>query len=194
MRHGWLIAGCLLLVSCAKEKDKPKGWASFPVAIYTDPQIGSTEDGRSDFYAAMGFWESKAGKKIFDYKGDWTGGQAPFTGNPSKPDGVLANAAVFQYPWPYSASTAGMTTVISRGGEFQGAVIMLNPSIPLCSGSCWGESYRTSRQRLLAHELGHFIGLDHSSSAGNIMYPSLSPGGSLEQDSIDQAALGSVSR
>jgi hypothetical protein len=193
MRHGWQIALLFIgLVGCAKEKQQGSGWVSLPVAIYTDPLIGSTQDGRSDFYAAMGFWESRAGKKIFDYKGDWTGDQKPYTGNASKPDGILANVAFFQNPWPFAGNTAGMTTVITSNGTYQGAVIMLNPSIPLCSGNCWGDSFRTSRQRLLAHEMGHFIGLSHSADASNIMYSSLSPGGSLESDGVDTAALKAV--
>ena len=194
MRHGWqVIVLSLLLLGCAKEQEKSaSGWTQFPVAIYTDEQIGSTEEGRSDFLAALGYWEASAGRTLFEYKGVWNPGEAPYNGDITRPSSIKANTLFFQNPWPYDANVAGMTTILSTNGKFNGALIALNPRLELCSGNCAGENFRTSRQRLIAHEIGHFIGLTHTEEFGNIMYPSLNPGGSLAQDKVNVSALRSA--
>ena len=187
MRHGWLLGlGVLLLVGCAKEKDSGSGWSSFPVAIYSDATI-STDQNRADLYAAFSFWESKVGRQLFDYKGTWTGG-APYTGSAASPGSITANVIFFQNPWPFGATVAGQTTLIQRDGEFRGAIVMLNEGISRCNGNCQGETVRISQQKLMAHELGHFLGLGHSAAASDIMYPSISPGGSLAGEGRQSSA------
>jgi hypothetical protein len=195
IRHGWLVVILVfsVLTGCAKEKQSSSGWPSFPVSIYTDPQVVATNANLEDFYAAMEFWEAGAGRKLFDYKGDWTGSQ-PFSGSPGHPVGIQANVVLFQSPWPFGANTAGMTTVESSDGAYKGAVVMINPDIPVCTGDCSGEYSRTSEQKLLAHELGHFLGLQHTQDPQDIMYPSLAPGGSLQAVSVNKAALSQVVR
>jgi hypothetical protein len=144
-----------------------------------------------DFQAAMGFWEENTGRKLFDYKGNWTGGQ-PFSGNPGAPSAIVSNVVMFQSPWPFAANTAGMTTVEASDGEFQAAVVMLNPNIPVCTGDCSGDYSRTSEQKLMAHELGHFLGLQHVQDPSNIMYPTLNPGGSLQSEAVSSSQLSQV--
>ena len=68
-------------------------------------------------------------------------------------------------------------------------MIMINPDVPFCSGDCVGQYYANSARKNLAHELGHFIGLQHISDVNNVMYPVLQPGGTLDSVSIDQTAL-----
>ncbi len=191
-RHIALILCLFFLSACAKEKQKKTGWSSFPVTIYTDPAVVSNNANKADFIAAMDFWEEKAGRTLFDYKGDWTG-SAPFEGSPDKPSAIFANVIFFLNPWPFSGNTAGQTTLLSSEHGWEGSIIMLNPNIPLCSGNCEGESFRTSKQKLLAHELGHFLGLGHNQqNEEDIMYPSLAPGGSLANASVDIATLGQI--
>lgn len=189
MRHGWLLVAALFVSSCAKEVKTQEGtWASFPVEIYSDSALVATNEARADFYAAMSFWEAKAGQKLFDYKGEWKGG-TPYVGSPSNPSEILANVVFFQNPWPFNSNVAGQTTVISSKSGFHGSIILLNEGIARCSGNCAGENYKISQQKLLAHELGHFIGMSHNNTQGDIMYPTLFPGGSLESSSANTAAL-----
>ncbi len=190
MRHGWpWVLVFLAFVSCAEKKQENKsGWAGFPVPIYSDAEITSTPESTEDFEATLTFWEQNAGRQLFDYRGVWTGG-APFTGTANAVTSILANVVFFLNPWPLDQFTAGQTVAIKTPAGFTGAVIMLNPSISLCGGDCRGDQTRTSRQKLLAHEIGHFIGLGHVADSANIMNPYLPPGGSLEQVGVDRSAL-----
>lgn len=195
MRHGWpWVFGILLLASCAEKKAETRaGWNSFPVPIYSDAQIVSSEEGENDFQAALQFWEQNAGTKLFDYRGVWSG-DAPYTGTANNISSIVANVIFFLNPWPLDPFTAGQTVAMKTSNGYAGAVIMLNPNISLCGGDCRGEYSRTSRQKLIAHEIGHFIGLAHVTDSFNIMNPVLAPGGSLAEVSIDQSALRSIAR
>lgn len=197
MRHGWLLCltGLGLLSGCAKEKKTTEdGWAAFPVAIYADPAIVSTPAGEEDFQAALTFWENSAGQKLFDYKGEWTGQAKPFSGNPELPSSIEANTVFFQSPWPFGPNVGGQTTVIKSQRGILGAVVMINPSLLVCHGDCDGDTLKISQRKLLAHELGHFIGLSHNQDVSSIMYPSLSPGGSLAKVTVDTSALQQLTR
>ena len=68
-RQGWLLGLLVapLLVGCAKEKEKKTGWQSFPVAIYADAALTSDRQAEEDLFTAMSFWESHAGRKLFDF-------------------------------------------------------------------------------------------------------------------------------
>jgi hypothetical protein len=192
MRHGWPWIFAIFLVACAEKKEETKnGWGGYPIPIYSDAEITSTEEGARDFQAALAFWEQGAEQKLFDYLGVWQG-DSPYTGTPSSVTGILANVIFFLNPWPLDPYTAGQTVITKSKRGFHGAVIMLNPQIPLCGGDCRGDYSQTSRQKLIAHELGHFIGLGHIPEENNIMNPVLTPGGSLLEVSVDRVQLKQV--
>ncbi len=174
-----LISGC--------GKDRP-GWKSLPVAIYSDASLVDTNEKANDFAEARAFWEARAGRKLFDYRGEWRGG-TPFTGTSANPEEIRANVVFLQNPWPFPPNAIGMTTLkTSDHQQIQAAMIMVNPSTALCSGDCRGDS-RSSLRKMLTHELGHFVGLDHSTDRTNVMFPDLLPGASLDALAIDGEAL-----
>ncbi|MGZ3662016.1 MAG: matrixin family metalloprotease [Bdellovibrionota bacterium] len=192
MRHGWqfviLTVSAITLTGCGNNKNHDSSggatrWQSFPVAIYTDPSIVSNAQSQADFQDAMSFWEEKIGKKIWDYKGNWSG-QAYDGGN-----SISENALYVASPWNYASNIAAQTTVLSQSSQIQGAVIMVNPNTSFCGGDCHGNNTSTSMRKVFAHELGHFIGLAHVQDTANIMYPDALPGGSLANEKVDAVAL-----
>jgi len=163
-------------------------WAALPVQIYADQSIVNTPQAQQDLQDAMTFWEQKAGKTLFDYKGVWSGAQ-PFTGTPDAPGTINANVIFFQNPWPVSQNVIGQTIVNSVSTEIQHAMIMINPDAAFCPGDCAGEPQLNSSRKNLTHELGHFLGLSHVQDVNNVMYPVMQPGGTLDAVTIDQVAL-----
>jgi hypothetical protein len=166
-------------------------WASFPVDLQVDAALQDGGPAQEDLLAAVAFWENRAGKRLFSLRA-WQEGQLPYTGNVTDPETLLANALLFQNPWPntrdWTPQVAGKTVVHSTGEHINHAVIFLNGQTPLCGGPCDqpGEHEQTSRRRLIAHELGHFLGLTHVSDLHNIMYPEIQAGGALDTETVDE--------
>jgi predicted Zn-dependent protease len=82
-----------------------------------------------------------------------------------------------------------MVTTSSSG--IQAAMVMVNPDTQkFCSGDCTGQMTLSSERKVLAHELGHFLGLGHFfTDTQNLMYPTSLPGGSLSDVTIDEATF-----
>jgi hypothetical protein len=190
--HGRLVGSLLLLFLMSACGGAHNGWKSFPVPLYVEQSLTSSQTFNSDFQDAMAFWENKAGKKLFDYKGAWSGQNTPYVGSPSNPESVTNNVVFFQTPWPFASTIVGQTMVTSASTEIQAAMIMINPSTSFCAGDCIGQSNRTSERKVLAHELGHFLGLNHVQDTANLMYPESLPGGSLDAVTIDDVTFKSL--
>lgn len=195
-RQWLLLFAFVFLLGCGsprKQSSGPIRWASLPVVLYADPAITSSTTTQSDLNEAMSFWESRAGRKLFDFRGAWTGQNPPYTGDAGRPDNLLGNVIYFERSWPFAANIAAQTVVFSQSSDLLSSVIMLNPNINLCAGDCASQS-GTSERRVFAHELGHFLGLQHNSNVADIMYPELQPGHSLQSLQIDSAALSQLTR
>lgn len=192
--QGWPIAlFCLLLAACAKEKPNgPRRWAAFPVPVYADSSLGA--DSISDIQEAMTFWDSRAGKRLFDFRGTWDHKTSPaFTGSPDSPSSIAVNLIFELNPWQFSASIAAQTAVLYSQSEIRGSLIMLNGELHTCSGNCRASSFgSTSRRRIFAHELGHFLGMGHSGDGGDVMYQQIQAGNSLDDLRFDSGSLASV--
>lgn len=197
----WLFLFLLIPFLFACGKDDPAAdsasalgsgdlrWSSFPVEIYADQAILTDSNAEADFLDAMDFWERKAGKNLFIYRGEWQSEAPTFFGPVEDPTDILANIVMLQNPWPFEANVAGKTIIKRDSNTIQGALVLINAETSLCDADCVGQFTQTSRRKLFAHELGHFIGFGHSMNQSDIMFPEILSGGSLDEVTIDDPLL-----
>jgi len=188
IRQGRLIAALFMGVILSACGGAKPGWSQFPVALHADPAIVNNTQSMADLTDAMNFWEDKAGIKLFDFQGASNGG-TPYSGNPSNPDSIAENVIFILNPWAFQADQVGMTTTLKTGDEITSAMVMINPEVSFCPGTCVNGSTQTSQRKTFTHELGHFLGLSHVTDEQNIMYPNATPGGDLSTVTVDQATL-----
>jgi hypothetical protein len=193
---------CLLaLTGCGKEESRSISglgsgtlrWESFPIPLKVDSLLYEGGPSREDLRIAIAFWEKRADKSLFQTS-KWPTGVVPFTGPALNPESILENAVFFQSPWPFEANVAGKTFLHSNNGVIQKAVIFLNAETRLCGGDCSEEPEQTSREKLLAHELGHALGFAHVSDPKNIMYPQILPGDKLDELTVDMDLLKNLTK
>lgn len=197
--QGWRIilgglglTAWIALSGCAKEeKSGVKRWAAFPVPVYSDGALAASS--LTEIGEAMAFWEAKAGRRLFDYRGTWDPATPAYTGAAHQPTSINANIIFELNPWAYSSGIAAQTVVVTSKNQIRGSMIMVNGSLHGCSGDCqnaWVGA--TSLRRVFTHEIGHFLGLDHSGDVNNIMYPQIQAGASVHDLRVDTASLSSL--
>lgn len=193
-----LLLVLFTLTGCGKEAEERTSaelglgdirWGSFPVQVQVDAFLLADSNATADLNDAIAFWETKAGKPLFVIAGSWDSANKPFTGPAENPNELLGNVIFFQGPWPFDRNIAGKTIVHSSNGTIENSIIFLNAETNLCSHNCTYASGNVSRRKLLAHELGHFLGLGHNGEQTDIMYPEILQGGSLTGLSVDEARL-----
>lgn len=163
-------------------------WESFPVelnlesSLYQDPQF------QADLQEAVGFWETRAGKSLFIVQETYRSPSEAYAGSVDDPEAIYFNLIFFFQPWPYASNVAGNTLVRSTGAKIEGGIIMLNSETSLCGGDCSGLT-GLSRRKLLAHELGHFLGLTHTPIREDLMFPEILDGADLDSLQVDITTL-----
>jgi len=190
-----VIALSLALNACGKEEKRSSAaldgtfrWGTFPINIRVDESLLDRNRAEDDLMEAIRFWEKRAARHLFALSG-WKSGDLPYTGSPENPSDLLENVIFFQAPWPHDPRVAGKTIYFAENGIIRKGAIFLNAETDLCSGLCRNEQNRTSRRKLLAHELGHLLGLNHVDDRENVMFPEILPGGSLQKLKVEEAAF-----
>ena len=167
-------------------------WASFPVEVFASREIAAKKELEKELVDAMQFWEEKAGHSIFLYKGEWTGDR-PYAGKGSAPNAILANVIMFLDPWEFRREVAANTIIHAVNKKIQHSLVFINPHLGFCTGDCLDADEnpirRPSLRKTLAHELGHFMGLDHTDDKQDIMYPLLQAGASLKEVRVNPKHL-----
>ncbi len=105
--------------------------------------------------------------------------------------GENTNLVVFEednWPFEQSALAVTLTTFNTRTGELLDADIIVNGQ-----HYTWGNGVEEADHDLansLTHEVGHFVGLDHSHQLEATMYPSAHPGELKKRDLSDDDTAG----
>lgn len=185
-----VLSGCGL-VKKVLGKDNPNlHWKDLPVPIYASHEIADDSQRSADLQAAMEYWENKAGQKIFDYRGAYDRALPPIDGPIDNPSAIHDNVIFFTNDWRWGSEVAGKTILLNDDAEIAGAMLLINKNLSYCNGSCSGNSGSSVPfRRLLAHELGHVIGLDHSPEGENIMFANLKNDGNISNAPCDMDAL-----
>jgi len=173
----WILLAVLVVVQACSEKPRPQEDCNFvqnsqvqrvswkgatPIVIYTHSSVPT--EYISIIQEAMLRWEDALGKPLFRYGGNYEGTQ-----NPNDRYSVIYWET---QQWDGKKEEQGRTLVSWEGNQIKDADVKINASaIP--EGyeffTVTPEPNRVDLESLLVHELGHVLGLKHSSTEGSVM-------------------------
>lgn len=152
------------------------------------PEISQDKAINADLHDAAEFWNQRVGSTVIAFIDDYKGPIPPPTSETDK--SIFPLNVIYLHPnWPFSNEMAGKTTLTIQIGKIRNALISINTNLKFCAGDCELFPDKVSRRKVFAHEFGHALGLKHSESINDIMYPTATPGGILDNLTIPEASL-----
>ncbi len=151
-------------------------WRTFPIPLKLQIASGDSRFSVTEqaLVEAIEEWQKHSEIQLWDYK---EGGSSAAANN------VVRWSNNFEKETGYAAnSTMAITVRYSTPPLLQRTEIIIN-------GQYFGLANLDDLRKILIHELGHTLGLDHSEEYGSLMYRSLALGGAspsyLSSDDID---------
>lgn len=164
----------------------PIRWKQAPITYAIDadgPRILSVGEADAIVHGAFDAWSDAAPSVAFAYEGTVPPPNTDF--HPDHPE--LAHNVVHFVDHPLADGQLAFTLVrfSEATGEIQNAHIFVDEARHDFGPD--GPAYDV--ESTLTHEVGHFLGLDHSKEAGSIMRPGLAPGQAVTVTDDDAAAV-----
>jgi hypothetical protein len=153
-------------------------WASMPIHYFINHQGSSQINNESEFHAVHAAFQTWANVPTANVRFNYLG---PAVLTAGAGDSVnLISFSDTTYPFGSGTLAVTLNYFSSSSGITSEADILFNPNQ---AWSTSGEPGRYDIQSVLTHEIGHFLGLDHSGMVSSTM----SPFGALTQ--VDQRTL-----